>query len=110
MAARCCSSTSSKATARPRWSSAPARGGHEWRGCCASIAARGMVAMVAPFRLLDAGRRCFCGADRAVAAVVDLAGRHLHRVLARLVSADRRLSRLVPFAEAADLRDAGGAV
>ena len=66
--------------------------------------------MVAQSRLLDAGGRHLCRADGGLAAVVDVAGRHLQRVLARLGGADRRLSRLLPLAEAAGLRAAAGVV
>src|SRR5262245_35680594 len=100
MAARCCWSISSRATAPPRWSSAHARGGHERQHSAGDgFAAGGMVAVAAKPRILDDGCGCFCGDHGAGAAVVDDPGLGVCTVVARVGGVDRQLSRLGEFTE-----------
>src|SRR4051794_25416862 len=108
MAAKSCWSTSCPATARLRWSIVRAEARRE--RCRGDITGQPGAAALARSRRLGKDLRYRRGADRDVAAMVDLAGRHLRRRSSGDDRADARPQAVPEIAKAADLRAADRAV
>src|SRR5882724_3681924 len=101
MAAKCCWSTSCPASARRHWLIARARARHE-RGRDDLTGSRGAAGLARPGRLGENGGY-FRRSDRALASVVDVAGRHLRGCIAGRDGAASRRQGLPAVAEASDL-------
>src|SRR5882672_4446135 len=108
MAAKCCWSTSCPASARRPWLIARARARHE-RGRDDFAGGRGVADLARPGGLGKSGGY-FRRSDRALASVVDVAGRYLRGCIAGRDGAVSRRQGLPAIAEASDLRASDRAV